>query len=187
MEKATNYIALAIPVFFILIGLELWISKRRNLELYRFNDTVNDISMGILQQVVGILAKGLIFLGYLTINSHWKIWLLPSNSGSVWILGFVGVDFCYYWFHRLSHEINIIWGSHVAHHQSEEYNLSVALRQGAIQNFFSAAFYWPLALIGLPPLVFLALTSFNTLYQFWIHTRAIDKMWRPFEAIFNTP
>lgn len=186
-QDGVNYIALAIPVFFISIAIEILVARHQRRELYRFNDTINDLSTGILQQVTGIFAQSAIFFGYFFIYDHWRLFEIPTANPWTWIIGFLGVDFCYYWFHRLSHEINLIWASHITHHQSEEYNLSVALRQSATQAFFSAPFYWPLALIGLPPAPFLALSSFNTLYQFWIHTRAIGKMWGPFELVFNTP
>lgn len=186
-DKGTNYIALAIPVFFISIAIEILVARHQRRELYRFNDTVNDLSTGILQQITGVFAQSAIYFGYFFIYDQWRLFDIPISNPWTWIVGFLGVDFCYYWFHRLSHEINLIWASHITHHQSEEYNLSVALRQSATQAFFSAPFYWPLAVIGLPPVPFLALSSFNTLYQFWIHTRAIGKMWAPFEYIFNTP
>jgi sterol desaturase/sphingolipid hydroxylase (fatty acid hydroxylase superfamily) len=111
---------------------------------------------------------------------------LPEASPIVFVACFIGVDFLYYWFHRMSHEVNGFWAAHVVHHQSEQYNLSVALRQGAFQAWFSWMFYLPLALLGFPPLVFLAVSSFNTLYQFWIHTRLIGRL-GPLEWVFNTP
>jgi hypothetical protein len=104
-----------------------------------------------------------------------------------WLILLVGVDFFYYWFHRLSHEIAVLWGTHVVHHQSEEYNLSVALRQSSIQTFGSLWFYLPLAFIGFDPITFVTIASIQTVYQFWIHTRLIDKMPSWFEYIFNTP
>ncbi len=95
-------------------------------------------------------------------------------------------DFGYYWFHRLSHEVNFLWAAHVVHHQSEDYNLAVALRQSTLQPFFGSIFYWPLALLGFPRLVFLACASFNTIYQFWLHTQAIGTL-GPLEAVLVTP
>lgn len=102
------------------------------------------------------------------------------------MLGFVIFDLCYYFFHRYSHEINFLWAAHVVHHQSEEYNLSVALRQSWIQQIFSGIFYLPLALIGLPVEMFFLLNALNTLYQFWIHTRLINTI-GPLEWLINTP
>jgi hypothetical protein len=98
----------------------------------------------------------------------------------------MGVDFFYYWFHRYSHQINALWASHIVHHQSEEYNLTVALRQSWFQSGFSWVFYLPLAFVGFEPIMFLTVSAFNTLYQFWIHTRAIGDM-GPLEWVLNTP
>ena len=84
------------------------------------------------------------------------------------------------------HTVNAPWAGHVVHHSSEDYNLAVALRQGTFQGVFSWVFYLPLAILGYPPAWFAAMASFDTLYQFWIHTRAIGKL-GPLELVFNTP
>ncbi|MCB0668907.1 MAG: sterol desaturase family protein, partial [Saprospiraceae bacterium] len=117
---------------------------------------------------------------------HYRVFDI-GDSLFTWILLFIGVDFFYYWFHRFAHEISLLWGTHIVHHQSEEYNLSVALRQSSFQGFFSMIFYLPLALIGFNPVAFVTVNAFQTLYQFWIHTKAIDKLPAWFEFIFNTP
>jgi hypothetical protein len=97
------------------------------------------------------------------------------------------VDFAYYWAHRMSHEVNLFWGGHVVHHQSEEYNLSVALRQSSLQVVWTFAFNLPIAFLGYRTFDFVLVAAFNTLYQFWIHTEAIGKFPRWIEFIFNTP
>ena len=125
-------------------------------------------------------------VGYVYIYDHWRFFEIDENW-ITWILLFIGVDFFYYWFHRLAHEISLFWGTHIVHHQSEEYNLSVALRQSAFQGFVSMVFYFPLALVGFNPISFVTISAFQTLYQFWIHTKAIKKMPTWFEYIFNTP
>jgi sterol desaturase/sphingolipid hydroxylase (fatty acid hydroxylase superfamily) len=182
----TYYIALAIPVFFASIGVELWVARRRGRAYYRLNDSINDLGTGVLQQIVAVLFAALMVAGYLAIHGSLRIATLPADSALVWVACFLGVDFLYYWFHRLSHEINFLWAAHVVHHQSEEYNLTVALRQSALQPFFSMVFYWPLAVLGFPPAVYLACVSFNTLYQFWIHTRTIGRL-GPLEHVLMTP
>ncbi|TVR81177.1 MAG: sterol desaturase family protein [Chitinophagaceae bacterium] len=181
-----EYIVLAIPVFFLLIGLELLFGKLKKTSWYRFNDAITNISCGIGQQVLGVFLKVAVFIGYVWIFEHLRLFTIPVNLFTIFIL-FVGVDFFYYWFHRLAHEISILWGSHIVHHQSEEYNLTVALRQGWVQSAFSWVFYIPLAFMGFDPFVFLAVSAFQTLYQFWIHTRAIGKLPKVVEYIFNTP
>jgi len=182
----TNYVVLAIPVFFLLIGIELLAVRLLRRDDYRLNDSLNDLSCGILQQLAEVFLKGALFAGYLWVYGSHRLFTLPETAPLVWLGGFLGVDFCYYWFHRTSHEVNAFWAAHVVHHQSEEFNLAVALRQGSFQPALSWIFYLPLALLGLPPLVFLALSSFNTLYQFWIHTRLIGRL-GPLEWVLNTP
>jgi len=181
-----NYIALAIPVFVLFITLELALLRRRGLHYYRLNDAINNISTGILQRLVVLLLAVPIFAGYLALHANLRVFDLASDNVWTWVGCFLGVDLAYYWFHRLSHEVNFLWAGHVGHHQSEEYNLAVALRQGAFQPLFSLYFYWPLAVIGFPPLVFAACSAFNTLYQFWLHTRAIGTL-GPLEWVLVTP
>lgn len=184
--KEVDYIALAIPVFFLLIAIEAIYAKLAGKRLYRLNDSLNDLACGILQQVLGVFSRAIVFGVYAWLWERARLAELDPRSAWVWVGCFLGVDFFYYWFHRWSHESNLPWGAHAVHHQSEEYNLTVALRQGAFQPLFSWTFYLPLALAGFPPLVFLACSSFNTLYQFWIHTRAIGRL-GPLEWVFNTP
>ncbi len=181
-----DYIVLSIPIFFILIGIELLISKLGQTQLYRFNDAITNISCGIIQQITGVFAKTLLIVGYVYIYDHWRLFEIQENL-MTWLLLFIGIDFFYYWFHRYAHEINLFWGTHIVHHQSEEYNLSVALRQSSFQSFISMIFYLPLALIGFNPIAFVTINAFQTLYQFWIHTKTINKLPRWFELVFNTP
>ena len=182
-----SLIVYSIPIFFLLIGVELLVTRVRGLSYYRFNDAITNLSCGIGSQVSGLFMKFLTFGVYVLIyNSSPLKGLIPYNY--LWmVLLFIGVDFFYYWFHRLAHEVSIIWGSHVVHHQSEEYNLSVALRQAWVQGAFSWVFYLPLAFLGFEPLMFATIASLQTLYQFWIHTKVIGKMPRWFEYVFNTP
>lgn len=182
-----NLITLSIPAFFILIAVELLINKMKKTNLYRLNDTISNLSSGIISQVVGVFTKIVTIGVYVWIYNNFRVFKNIPNEWYTWILLFIGVDFFYYWFHRLSHEVSVLWGTHVVHHQSEEYNLSVALRQSATQTFGSFWFYLPLAFIGFSPTLFATIAAIQTLYQFWIHTRLIDKMPAWFEYIFNTP
>lgn len=181
-----NIMLYAIPVFFLLIGVELIIQQLTKTNLYRFNDSVANISTGILDQLVGVFAKTVVVVLYYWVYEHWRLFEIPM----VWwasLLVFIGVDFFYYWAHRYLHEVSLFWGTHIVHHQSEEYNLSVALRQSAFQKFVSMFFFLPLALLGFAPQLFLGIAIWVTLYQFWIHTKLIKKLPWPIEYVFNTP
>ncbi len=180
-----EYIVLSIPLFFLLIGLELMWSAWSGSKVYRFSDAIANLGCGIGSQVVGAFTKTTIFGVYLWVYDNARVFTLPSTA-LTWVITFLLIDVLYYWFHRLSHEVNFLWAAHIVHHQSEEYNLSVALRQSWWQGLFSFWFYVPVALLGVHPLVIVTVGAFVTLYQFWIHTKAVGRM-GPFEWLFNTP
>ena len=185
-ETASTLIAFSIPIFFLLIGVEILVARAKRRPLYRFQDSVNSLSCGIAQQASGIGAKVWTVGSYVFVYETLAVVELNRSAWWVWVLGAIGVDFLYYWFHRASHRVGFLWAGHVVHHQSEEYNLSTALRQSALQGALGAVFYWPLAILGFPPALFFLLSTINTLYQFWIHTRLVGRL-GPFELLFNTP
>lgn len=186
MPEAVNYIILAIPVFFLLIGVEVLLDRAKRSGYYRLNDAISNLNAGITEQVSGVFAKFAVVGVYVWVYEQFRLTTVPDHLVT-WVLLFLGIDFFYYWFHRLAHEVNLLWGGHVVHHQSEEYNLSVALRQGAFQKFGSFVFYLPLAFLGFNPIMFLVIGQFQTLYQFWIHTRMIGQLHPVIEFMFNTP
>jgi alkylglycerol monooxygenase len=177
----------ALPFFFLMIGVELLVTKMKNLSYYRLNDAITNLSCGIGSQISGLFLKAVTVLAYIKLYEVSPLKGKTPDAWWVWVLLFVGVDFFYYWFHRLAHEISFMWGSHVVHHQSEEYNLTVALRQAWYQGAFSFVFYLPLAVLGFRPEMFFVISSLVTIYQFWIHTKLIDKLPAPLEYILNTP
>ena len=181
-----NYVLYAIPFFFLLIGLELLVDRWRGVSTYRLADSINSLSAGVLSQVSGLLTKGLGLLTYGFAVQHLALFELSAQQTWVWVLAFVLYDFCYYWNHRLGHERNVLWAAHSVHHQSEDYNLSTALRQTSSGFLFGWIFYLPLAVLGVPLLVFLTVAALNLLYQFWVHTRHVPKLgW--YEWAFVTP
>ncbi|MGK8708796.1 sterol desaturase family protein [Metapseudomonas otitidis] len=181
-----NYVLYAVPVFFLLISLELLADRWRGVRTYRTADAINSLSAGVLSTTCGLLTKT---VGVLTYTLAWQhLGLLAPDPASpwTWVAAFVFYDFCYYWNHRLGHERNVLWAAHSVHHQSEEYNLSTALRQTSTGFIFGWIFYLPVALAGIPPLVFLTVAAMNLLYQFWVHTRHVPKL-GPLEWVFITP
>lgn len=181
-----NPVILSIPIFFILIGMEVAYGYYKDKKIYRLSDAITNMSCGIVEQLTGVFAKVFTVAAYYFVYTHFAIFEFETTW--YWILlCFLGVDLCYYWAHRMSHEVNLFWLGHVVHHQSEDYNLSVALRQSVFQKMFTFYFYFPLAIIGFKTEWFLLIGAFNLLYQFWIHTEVIDKMPRWFSYVFNTP
>jgi len=101
---------------------------------------------------------------------------LPPSEWLTWVFAFVFYDFCYYWQHRLGHAVGLFWASHSVHHQSEEFNLTTALRQPGTGAFTNWLFYIPMALCGIPLEVFLLVGVIQLFYQFWPHTRHIGRL-----------
>jgi sterol desaturase/sphingolipid hydroxylase (fatty acid hydroxylase superfamily) len=181
-----NFILYAVPFFFVLIAVELLADRWRGVNNYRLADAINSLSTGVLSTTTGLLTKGVGLISYAFALKHLAVIELSADSVWVWVFAFVFYDLCYYWLHRLGHERNILWAAHSVHHQSEDYNLSTALRQTSTGFLLSWIFYLPLALLGVPLVVFVSVAALNLLYQFWVHTRHIPKLgW--FEWIFVTP
>lgn len=179
-------IALAIPLFFLFIGVEILITRRHPDRGYALADAVSNLSCGVGQQVIGAVAGAAKIAAYAFVYHHLRLLTVSPRSLAAWLVLFVALDLCYYAYHRASHRVNFFWATHAVHHQSEEYNLTTALRQSWFTSFTSFLFYLPLALIGFPPLMFVLTLTANTLYQFWIHTRVVDRL-GAIEAVLNTP
>lgn len=178
---------LAIPGFVGLILIELFVlRKMRSKEGFEARDTATSLMMG-----VGNVASGLIFgfVAYGVLSWAYDFRVITLGFEWYWIaICFVIDDLRYYWYHRIAHRCRWVWAEHVIHHSSQHYNLSTALRQswtGVFTGMFVLRI--PLVLIGFHPALIVFVGGINLLYQFWIHTEAIGKMPRWFEAIMNTP
>ena len=190
----------AIPVFALLMVLEAYVLHReRKLDLleeeveargglhagFELKDTLASLSMGLGSLVVPVVITSLLGLGgYLLL---WNLTPLDLGTGVLaWTVALLGKDLGYYAFHRASHENRFLWAAHVVHHSSQRYNLSTALRQ-SWTPLTSWVFYAPLVLLGVNPVILIMAGSINLLYQFWIHTEAIDRLPVPLELVLNTP
>ena len=178
---------LAVPLFIAAIALELlWISVKKRGGRYETRDAITSLVMG-----AGNVAST-ILLGFIAYGFFMWLWVLtPLDLGhSIWavLLCFVLDDLRYYWVHRFGHRIRWVWASHVNHHSSQHYNLTTALRQTWTYTLtFMMVVRAPLILIGFHPALVLFCGGLNLIYQFWIHTEAINRLPRWFEAVMNTP
>jgi sterol desaturase/sphingolipid hydroxylase (fatty acid hydroxylase superfamily) len=180
-------IALATPVFFLLIAIELLVARARGLRsAYRLNDAVNSLSLGVMSQVGNLFVRVLTIGIYAWLFEHVALGSWPTDTWWTWLLAIVFYDFCYYWNHRLGHESAVFWAAHVVHHQSQCYNLSTALRQTSSSALLSWIFYVPMAVAGVPPKMFAVAAIVDLLYQYWIHTELVGKLgW--FDRWFASP
>ncbi|MBL0912038.1 MAG: sterol desaturase family protein [Bacteroidia bacterium] len=186
MHESMKYIVYVIPFFFLLIGWEMLLAYRRRRQAFRMNDSITNLHIGLGEQLLSILIKGGLFALYAYIQSKWAIFSIPFTFLYSVVL-FFAFDLVYYWAHRLGHEVNFMWASHVVHHSSEEYNLTVALRQPWFQAITTSWLFLPFAFLGFPVEMFILVSAIDILYQFWIHTEYVPKLGKVIEFIFNTP
>jgi len=178
-----DLIALAVPFFLLALLVELVVDRRRGTGLYRANDAINSLSAGTLSTTIGYFTKLLPLIAWGFVLENFALidmplgWFDASPRGiALWVTAALAWDFCYYWFHRFSHEISVLWAAHAVHHQSEDYNLSTALRQTSTGFVFGWIFYVPLFVIGFPLEVLVTVNAVNLIYQFWVHTQVIRRM-----------
>ena len=178
---------LAVPLYLLAIMIELvavryWHRKGE----FETRDALTSLLMGTGNVIAGLL------LGFVSVTALLWVWQFRFfDLGLHWwvfVAAFIFDDLRYYWYHRIAHRVRWVWAEHVNHHSSQHYNLTTALRQswtGQITGMFILQV--PLVLLGFHPAVIAFVYGFNLIYQFWIHTEAIGKMWKPVELIFNTP
>jgi alkylglycerol monooxygenase len=184
--ETSDYYALLIPVFVLLMVAEWLLLRRRGLREYPFADTFSNLGTGLGQLLFGIASGPLILVLYDGFFARFALVRHAPGSAVPWVLAFVGVDLCYYAFHRSGHAVGVFWCIHVVHHQSERMNLSVALRQTWFSDLHALLFYWPLPLLGVPREPFFVAVAFLSVYQVTLHTRLLQQPGRH-GLVFNTP
>ena len=203
-EPLRDPVALAAPFFLLFIAVEGFAAyllederpddERRSpdgraLPLpggYSRPDALASIGMGAVSVVTMTAWKTVGLLVYAVLFTYVAPWHLPTDAWWTWALAILGVDFTFYWAHRVAHRVRLVWATHQAHHSSEYFNFSTALRQ-KWNNSHELVFWAPLPLLGVPPaLVFLGF-SVSLVYQFFVHTERVGTLWRPVELVLNTP
>lgn len=194
---------LAIPFFVVMLTLEwlaAWRLEHTETErpsqrevrassepgTYNWRDSRASLSMGLVSIATSAGWKLLGLLAYTALFAYVAPWHLPAGAWWTWLIAFVALDFLFYWEHRMAHRVRLVWATHQAHHSSEYFNFTTALRQ-KWNNSAGLVMWLPLPLLGVPPAVVFAVYSANLVYQFWIHTERVGKLWAPIEFVFNTP
>ena len=197
-------VALAVPFFLVFVVVEALAAyflederpddQRRTAEGralplpggYARRDAVASMSMGAVSVVTMSLWKALALLGYAALFVYVAPWHLSTDHWWTWALAIVGVDFFFYWAHRVAHRVRLVWATHQAHHSSEYFNFATALRQ-KWNNSAEIVMWLPLPLLGVPPALVFFGFSVSLVYQFFVHTEHVDRLWRPLELVLNTP
>ncbi|MFT7614240.1 MAG: sterol desaturase/sphingolipid hydroxylase (fatty acid hydroxylase superfamily) [Parvicellaceae bacterium] len=176
----------AIPFFLLFIGIELFIDLRKNLKLYNKKDSISSIGMGLGSLAIGLGMKTLAFLAYNWIYHNYALLPQINDFWWVWIILLFADDFTFYWHHRLSHSMRVLWAAHVNHHSSVHINFATALRQSWVEVLYKYIWWIWLPFVGFHPVYIMTMMAFSLIYQFIQHTELVKKL-GPYEWIFNTP
>lgn len=184
LENWPNIILWAAPIMFLLVFVEWGISIYQKKDTYDTKDFLAAAFIGFVN--IGISASiKLATFGIAIFCYNISPFQIPATWWS-FVLCFIGIDFARYWAHRVSHEQRFWWATHITHHNSEKYNLSVSFRLGWTQHI-KIIFFIPIMLMGFDPFVFFICHQIAVLYQFWIHTEYITKLHPVIEYFFTTP
>jgi alkylglycerol monooxygenase len=170
-----NIIAFAVPLFLSLMALEYYYSRRKGLEVYHFQDFITNISIGVGERLADLFTTGIFFFVFRYIYEHWRIFTIEAGWWQ-WLVLFVFTDFIWYWYHRLGHEVNVLWAAHVVHHQSEDFNYSVSARITVFQSMARGLFWCLLPLLGFAPSATFVMLLIHGAYPFFTHTQLIGKL-----------
>lgn len=175
--------AIALPTFLLAVLLEVLHARHTRRRRYQLRDTLANFALGVFAFLFGTGMKGIAFLTY-TFVHQFALFDIGWSIGA-WLLCLLFSDMVFYIFHRLGHESRIFWAAHITHHSSRFYNFSTAFRTPFHQTH-RFLFWSPLALIGFHPLMILTVEALTMIYQFFLHTQAVDKL-GPLEWVLNTP
>ena len=176
MEVYANVLLWVVPMFIILIVIEIIYGHIKKKQTHTFMDTLSSLSSGMTNILKDILGLVVVIISYPYLLSKLSVYNL-ENTVLVYIVAFICVDFSGYWTHRLNHKINLFWNQHIIHHSSEEFNLACALRQSFSDLLgYTALFLIPAAVLGVPSDVITLLAPVHLFGQFWYHTQHIGKL-----------
>jgi len=178
----------ALPIFIAILLAEIGINQKRQLGLYYNKDMWASLSLALISLVVDIIPKALAFMALFYLHEANLLGLkdIVGRQWWAWAILLFADDLTYYWFHRLNHEVRLLWAGHVPHHSSVYLNYGTALRQGIGERFYKYFFWAWLPLLGFDPVMVFVMTSVNLIYQYWTHTELVKRLPAPLEWIFNT-
>jgi alkylglycerol monooxygenase len=170
-----NILAFAVPLFFGFILLEYFIARKKKRPYFNLHNSIANISIGIAERLCDVLVAGAFYFFYDDLQKNYGLFDIKPGV-LLWILLFLLTDFIWYWYHRLAHEINILWAAHVVHHQSEDFNYTASTRITVFQAFIRTGFWAILPWIGFPAPMITSLLLIHGTYPFFTHTRLIGKL-----------
>ncbi|TXG38662.1 sterol desaturase family protein [Seonamhaeicola maritimus] len=186
LNELSKYV---IPVFSFLIVFE-YLLVRHHFEL---KESLSGIFIGVGASLISLFSKTIalaIFILIFNLLKDFRLQYLGYESlGWIWYVWFFAIvsdDFNFYWHHRFSHSIRLLWAAHVPHHSSKTYNFIIGLRNGWFISLYKPIYWIWMAAVGFEPLMIAGCLIINSVYQFFLHTQLVPNL-GILEKVFNTP
>ncbi|WDO11808.1 sterol desaturase family protein [Flavobacterium sp. WW92] len=181
-----NFLAFAMPAFFLFVYLEYKLAQRRKRpEIFNYESSVSNISIGLAERLINLFIAASFYQLFYHIYEHYKIFDIPSTF-LIWVGLILATDFVWYWYHRLGHEVNFFWAAHIVHHHSEEFNFTAAARITTFQAIIRTGFWCILPFLGFHPKMVITMLIVHGAYSFFTHTQVIGRI-KWLEYVFVTP
>jgi sterol desaturase/sphingolipid hydroxylase (fatty acid hydroxylase superfamily) len=181
-----NFLAFAMPAFFLFLFLEYKLAQRiQKPEIFNYESSVSNISIGIAERLINLFVAASFYQLYYYVYNEYRIFDIPSTI-FVWLALILATDFVWYWYHRLGHEVNFFWAAHIVHHHSEEFNFTAAARITTFQAVIRTGFWCVLPFIGFNPNMVITMLIVHGAYSFFTHTQLVGKI-KWLEYVFVTP
>lgn len=178
--------AIGLPIILLISYLEyLFAKSQSDKKIFKYESSIANLSVGIADRLFDVFCSTIFYTIYYAIYDHWHLFPITTDW-YVWILLLLATDLVWYWYHRLGHQVNILWAAHIVHHHSEEFNYTAAMRITVFQAVVRTCFWSILPLIGFPPSMVIPVLLFHGIYSFFTHTRLIGRLGF-IEKIFITP
>jgi len=170
-----DYIAFAIPFFLSFMLLEYHISKKQNRKVHRFNESIANVNVGIVERVSDLITTGSFFFVFSWLYKNFALFDI-GNNWITWLLLFLATDLMWYWYHRFGHQVNLFWAAHIVHHQSDDFNYTTAARITVFQAIARGLFWSILPIIGFKPEMITVFLLVHGTYPFFTHTQLVGKL-----------
>ncbi|MXV15827.1 sterol desaturase [Pedobacter sp. HMF7056] len=170
------YEAFAVPGFLLFMAIEfIYARRKKKKEIFKFSSSITNISIGVADRLMDLFFSGSFYALYYYVYKNFHFFDI-GKSWYVWVILILATDLVWYWYHRLGHEVNVLWGAHIVHHQSEEFNYTVSARITIFQAFVRTVFWSFLPLVGFHPDMVIPILLFHGAYSFFTHTQMIGKL-----------
>ncbi|MDX1479813.1 MAG: sterol desaturase family protein [Saprospiraceae bacterium] len=178
-----------VPIFLGLMVLEFIFAKHH----YNLKETASSLTIATVSTFIAVFTKAVafgIFIVVFEASEPLRVQLLGYSSLGwawyVWLFALIADDFNFYWHHRLSHTVRLLWAFHIPHHNANTFNLSVSLRNGWFITLYKPIYWLWLPLIGVEPVMVAACLLINGVYQLFLHSQLVPSLGF-FEKVFNSP